>query len=775
MKTPFLALFALACTVSLTLAQPSPRPGVDAEEIKWGGNLEEALKAAETDAKPALLFFTTDWHPSGKKMESEVFADANVAASLRECALVRVNLEANERSRALAERLRVERIPALVMLNSKSEVVFLREGWLDADKCAKWLKSAVESFKKHAPLGYKQVQLDKDDPLLQAAAKLPKDKLPDDRGTVVLLDWMRVDLNKDASSRFEVRTGHYVLDSDRAMVNFVTHVYNASRGTARIKAARIVNLDGKGREVDVALAEDERVYSAQSVYWDVKRVTLFTPRLQQGQVLDYVIETENKPVMEGQFDLRWSTATDFMVLSDLTIHFPESLKLSKHPVRCDAEVTETKNADGTVTWRLVTQNLEKVEPEIFEPPRQFTWQGYVFSTTATWDDVANWFRGLCEGRDALPDDAKKKIAELKQAHTGGEALLQAIFDWVTKDIRYVSVSFGLSSHQPHPVADTLKNAYGDCKDQSLLMQALLREAGIPSSLILLGALPSAKFDAPLPGVHHFNHCIIEAQLGEKRIYLDPAGGRAKVGWMPVTNSGAQALRVAPNGGEVITLPDYTPLPDAVSENAFIKVNPDASAVITTHNILRGPLAHQTKQQMREIPVARIRKGLEDQFKRVGQKLLDYQQTNPADESDLYEVRMQFTVARYGTPVGDSFMFFLYDADDDGDWIEQLKPKRTKPLRFTASDTANAVYTLELPEGSVIKTKPDDLELKTEFMEVSRKFKVEGNTLTVTETKRRLTAELPPTEARRVRDTFRKLFDHYKQPVIVKLPKKDDAE
>jgi thiol:disulfide interchange protein len=104
--------------------------------LKWGGELDESLKQVESEGKPALLFFTTDWHSADKKMGWEMFSNANVRASLEQCVLVRVHPEPNEKNRALAERLQVERASALVILNAQSEVVLLCEGARQADQFA---------------------------------------------------------------------------------------------------------------------------------------------------------------------------------------------------------------------------------------------------------------------------------------------------------------------------------------------------------------------------------------------------------------------------------------------------------------------------------------------------------------------------------------------------------------------------------------------------------------------------------------------------------------
>ena len=46
------------------------------------------------------------------------------------------------------------------------------------------------------------------------------------------------------------------------------------------------------------------------------------------------------------------------------------------------------------------------------------------------------------------------------------------------DIRYLGIEMGRNSHEPHQPWETLEARWGDCKDKTLLLVALLRELGL---------------------------------------------------------------------------------------------------------------------------------------------------------------------------------------------------------------------------------------------------------------------------------------------------------
>jgi thioredoxin-like negative regulator of GroEL len=768
----------LAAGLALVMAQaylPAqaeiPLPGSEGKlQLVWARDFDSALKTAEKENKPILMDVTTDWCGWSKKMDRETFAKLSVQEQLQDCVLVRLNPETSEQNRAIAQRYSAESYPTMVILNHRGESLAQKSGYQDEQDCTKFLQGALAGFRQHGALGYKPFELSPDDPLRQAIARMPQaETLPPSTASILLLDSSSVRIESNAVARFVNRIAQYAVDPDRGPIQQVARSYNSSRETVTLKAVRVLGSDGKGREVDVSLAEDEHSYSEQSIYWDVRQVTLDLPPLKQGQILDVIEERELRPVMPGQFSMRWVISPPLIVMGDLTINFPASLGLRYHKIRADTPISETRNSDGTVSWRLATQNLEMPEPELFAPLPYEEWKSYVFATTATWDDVARWYNGLCTGRDVLPGDAKAKVDKLKQAHSKPEDLLQAIFDWVTRDIRYVSVAFGLSSHQPHPVAETLKNRYGDCKDQALLLHALLREAQMPSSLVLLGMGCDRELEAPLPTINLFDHCILEARLGEKRFYLDPSAGPAPLGWLPAQCSGAEALRINGNQGELLTLPAYK-AQESSSRRRIVKLSPNGSATVTDIQELKGPLAHATKQSMRQTNLVKMRKSFEDGLKSAGQKLLEFSVTDPNSEGDTYQFKLGYTVARFASRSGEGLVFKLAaDANTEQDWTAALEVPRVRPFRFYPGDVGVQTYEVELPAGAEVKSKPDDLELETAFVRATRKVRVKANTITLTEKSSLLDAKLPASESTTVLAAMRKLQDHRNHSFIVSLP------
>ena len=106
--------------------------------------------------------------------------------------------------------------------------------------------------------------------------------------------------------------------------------------------------------------------------------------------------------------------------------------------------------------------------------------------------------------------AEKADELIKGADTPTEKA-RRLYDFVARNVRYVSISLGVGRYQPHSASDVLQNGYGDCKDKHTLFSALLRAEGIQSYPVLIDS--SRKLDVDVPSPAQFDHVITAARLG----------------------------------------------------------------------------------------------------------------------------------------------------------------------------------------------------------------------------------------------------------------------
>ena len=160
---------------------------------------------------------------------------------------------------------------------------------------------------------------------------------------------------------------------------------------------------------------------------------------------------------------------------------------------------------------------------------------------------------------------------------GDRSLLEAIdgaFAFVSREVRYVAIEIGLGSFRPHPPADVLRNRFGDCKDKTFLLRAILDTWGIPSYPVLVRTRNLGPLAEDAPSAAPFNHVVLAVRLPEgvggdawsvsaieglgRLLFLDATVGEGTAWDLRGDVQGTVALVVHPGGGTLVRLPVQPP-------------------------------------------------------------------------------------------------------------------------------------------------------------------------------------------------------------------------
>ena len=121
---------------------------------------------------------------------------------------------------------------------------------------------------------------------------------------------------------------------------------------------------------------------------------------------------------------------------------------------------------------------------------------------------------------------------------GKRAQAEAIYRWVSGNIRYVALFMGAGGYVPHTADEIISVRYGDCKDKTTLMTALLAARGIRSAPVLVNA--TNRYILPdTPVLSAFNHVI--TWLPDFNLFVDSTSGFAAFGVLPDGLMGKRAL------------------------------------------------------------------------------------------------------------------------------------------------------------------------------------------------------------------------------------------
>jgi hypothetical protein len=240
---------------------------------------------------------------------------------------------------------------------------------------------------------------------------------------------------------------------------------------------------------------------------------------------------------------------------------------------------------------------------------------------------------------ALADDITRNIEDKKQ-----QAI--AIDGWVKKNIRYVEVH--LASHLgPSDATAVLKNKFGDCKDHTTLMSALLAAKGIVSESVLINAGPSYTLPEP-PTMASLNHVIL--YLPEFDLYDDPTASFAAFGVLAPQTYDKPVVRVGATGATLSRTPAMKPEDHTRHTRTIINVAMDGKVSGQTEESNTGIFG----MNLRTIGVAVQNLGQSAAAQRFLQNLNTpgtggFDMGNSAEKADPVTVRGWFTLSERFEP------------------------------------------------------------------------------------------------------------------------------
>jgi transglutaminase-like putative cysteine protease/tetratricopeptide (TPR) repeat protein len=294
--------------------------------------------------------------------------------------------------------------------------------------------------------------------------------------------------------------------------------YSAATEELKIDYVRVRKPDGRVVETPPANAQDFAldVLRDAPTYSDYRERHVSVVNLQPGDVLEYHTVTDVRPLAPREFWYEHVFPKNLVVLeAQLQIDVPKSREVKLKSSPDHPYQTQENGGRRVYSWTIRNfmpdrkRDLERLrEEEIDESDLQPDVQ---ITTFTSWEKVAEWYAHLQGERVVVDDAIRKKAQELTQGVSTSAEKARHLYDYVARNIRYVSLSFGIGRLQPHAASEVLANGYGDCKDKSTLLEALLRAQGITSYPVLINSF--RKLDPDVPSPAQFDHEITAVRFG----------------------------------------------------------------------------------------------------------------------------------------------------------------------------------------------------------------------------------------------------------------------
>lgn len=307
--------------------------------------------------------------------------------------------------------------------------------------------------------------------------------------------------------------------------------FSALRKIEKIDAYTLVPSGKKYKRVDASVGSDYAVMS-EAFYDDFRARKITFPAMEIGckTVLSYEKLVED-PYMWG---VHYLCASIPIQNGELTVVCPSDVKLRYVFVNIDSTaVSFTKSVQGkntTYSWKYSTNrgySEEEFGPESswFMPHMLIHVDSYEAAgkdsiVLGTQQSLYRWYTSLlAQSKNEPSTEMYSLVDSLKKSNPDRNQLIQSIYSWVQRNIRYVAFEDGYGGFIPRSCQSVFQNRYGDCKDMANLLKILYDLAGIEAYRVWIGtwSLPYKQSEVFSPWAD--NHMVVAVRRDNGSLWV----------------------------------------------------------------------------------------------------------------------------------------------------------------------------------------------------------------------------------------------------------------
>src|SRR6266446_1728005 len=408
----------------------------------------------------------------------------------------------------------------------------------------------------------------------------------------VVINLLTSDTEVQPSGLF-TRTTHYEIqamnDAAAAQIAQRAVAFSASLEELDVIEAYTQKADGRKIIVNPNSILTQQPQGAVSIpqFDDQRQKVIVFPNVAGGDTVAFTIRLRaTKARIPGQF-----TYFDIFPLGAAykdvreTIVAPKSFPLQTETHDVTFEKQETGD-NVTYRWRYSAPNprfdveLPPVSP-LDQLPRIFV------SSFKDYEELGRVYGAIVAPKETVTNPIRTLANRLTAGITDRRQQAEALYNWVSRNIRYVAIDIGNGGIVPHDADSVLANAYGDCKDHTVLFAALLKARGIDSEVVLINSgnsytLPNVAALVPL------DHAV--TWIPEFKLYADTTAGTAPFGTLPFAEYGKPVVHAVSSGTAMARIPVLAPGVATTNVKTAARIDKDGKVTGESTITAAGPFS-----------------------------------------------------------------------------------------------------------------------------------------------------------------------------------------
>jgi transglutaminase-like putative cysteine protease/Tfp pilus assembly protein PilF len=353
--------------------------------------------------------------------------------------------------------------------------------------------------------------------------------------------------------------------------------YESDRQVVQLRGAKVYRADGKIDEA-VESGESSADDPSISMYTSARTFLVQFPRLEPGDVVELRYRVDDvtprnefgnyfgevvalqggEPVSNAEYVL--------ITPKERTFYFDNNIP----------GLTESNSVAGNQRiYRFAAKDIAALNPEPSMPPWPEVLGSVNVSTYKNWDDLGRWYWGLIRDQFDLDEETRKLAKQVTEGKTSELEKVKAIYKWVTENTRYVALEFGIYGYKPRRCVQTVARGWGDCKDKATVIATLLKEVGIPSTIVVTRTRMRGDLKSKIASFAPFDHAI--AYVPSLNLYLDGTAEHTGIYELPKMDVGAVVLQVNEGKAQLTRIPDADPEKNFVHRELTVELDAKGGA------------------------------------------------------------------------------------------------------------------------------------------------------------------------------------------------------
>jgi hypothetical protein len=337
-----------------------------------------------------------------------------------------------------------------------------------------------------------------------------------------------------------------------------------------------------------------------------------------------------------------------------------------------------------------------------QPPWGETLGHVHVSTYKTWDDMGRWYWGLVKDQLTADDEVRRRVSEVTKGLTDERAKVRAIYDYVVTKTRYVALEFGIHGFKPYRCAQIFARGFGDCKDKATLIVTMLKELGIPATLVIVRTGNKGDFETDPASLAPFDHAI--AYVPSLDLYLDGTAEWTGSSELPAMDRNALALQVNEGHPKLVHLPDPPASESVVGKKIDVTLTESGTGQIDWKSDVTGVSAGswRARYHAEATRKQRVQEDLGAEF--AGLELASIEASNLEDLEKPVSMHARGKVSQFARKEGDLLSIPVGPPEHMLREFASLS-SRQQDIRLYAQSTSDHDWTVHLPPGMRVVNMP----------------------------------------------------------------------